>query len=78
MFLPILNSRCVSLIKDDSAESCVMQSKILKIFKSLIQVRRTNEVFLYIDYAESQQSSCLQLQVTNESNFHHVAHHVII
>jgi len=38
MFLPILNSRCVSLIKDDSAESCVMQSKILKIFKSLIQL----------------------------------------
>ena len=38
-FLSILHNRCVSLMKDDSAESCVMQSKILKIFKSLIQVR---------------------------------------
>eukprot|EP00112_Aurelia_sp_Birch-Aquarium-sp1_P018256 Seg4332.3 transcript_id=Seg4332.3/GoldUCD/mRNA.D3Y31 product=Importin-7 protein_id=Seg4332.3/GoldUCD/D3Y31 len=37
-FLSILHNRCVSLMKDDSAESCVMQSKILKIFKSLIQL----------------------------------------
>ncbi|XP_065070384.1 importin-7-like [Rhopilema esculentum] len=38
MFLPILHSRCVGLMKDDTAESCTIQAKILKIFKSLIQL----------------------------------------
>eukprot|EP00794_Sanderia_malayensis_P018281 gene18281-20104_t len=44
VFLPILHSRCVSLMKDDSAESAVMQSKLLKIFKSLIQLHLPLEI----------------------------------
>ena len=42
VFLPILHNRCVSLMKDESAAAALIQAKILKIFRGLIQVRYCN------------------------------------
>merc|ERR1711881_182052 len=38
VFLPILQSRCTSLVKDDSAESFLLITKVFKIFNALIQL----------------------------------------
>ena len=38
VFLPILQSRCTSLVKDDSVDSFLLITKIFKIFNALIQL----------------------------------------
>ena len=38
IFLPILQNRCTSLVKDDSPEASVLVAKVFKIFRGLIQV----------------------------------------
>jgi len=38
IFLPILQSRCTSLVKDDSADSFLLITKVFKIFNALIQL----------------------------------------
>ena len=47
VFLPILHSRCTSLIKDDSAESSLLLTKVFKIFRGLIQVMSDTFNHLY-------------------------------
>ncbi|XP_057289833.1 importin-7-like [Hydractinia symbiolongicarpus] len=38
VFLPILQNRCSSLVKDNSAESFLLITKVFKIFRALIQL----------------------------------------
>ena len=38
IFLPILQNRCTSLVKDESAESFLLITKVFKIFNALIQL----------------------------------------
>jgi len=38
IFLPILQNRCTSLVKDDSPEASVLVAKVFKIFRGLIQL----------------------------------------
>lgn len=51
VFFPILQNRCVSLIKDDSSEAAVLIFKIFKIFHGLIQVQWLTSLFCFKVYS---------------------------